>query len=425
MAPGWQRYRFRPSPAANLPAASAAAAGGGRWKQDRKLRSQASFHRASPAPKGPRFLREQACSIAGGAGPDNRRDESGGWSSSGLRRNHDPLTVPIDPGLAARRSLNAGGLALLASLLETPADHAAAVRQIGGCRVVDCGVAASGSDALGLLLARVAMGGLGEVWLRKTAADTPLAACWPDCPWPIVEVSSEDPVAACLAAQYAGWKIAEAGYFAMASGPLRAAIAGEDLFDTIGLRERPAVAVGLLEADGLPPEAICRSLAERAGVSPESLVLLVAATASPAGTLQVVARSLETALHQLHERRFDLGRIIRGRAAAPLPPVASDSLAAIGRTNDAILYGASVRLEVDGDDASIDEIGPLVVSGSSPDHGRPFAELFAAAGGDFYALDPALFAPAVVEFFNRETGRLSRFGRIEPAVVERSFTVSN
>jgi len=421
MAPGWQRYRFRPSPAANLPAASAAAAGGGRWKQDRKLRSQASFHRASPAPKGPRFLREQACSIAGGAGPDNRRDESGGWSPSGLRRNHDPLTVPIDPGLAARRSLNAGGLALLASLLETPADHAAAVRQIGGCRVVDCGVAASGSDALGLLLARVAMGGLGEVWLRKTAADTPLAACWPDCPWPIVEVSSEEPVAACLAAQYAGWKIAEAGYFAMASGPLRAAIAGEDLFDSIGLRERPAVAVGLLEADGLPPEAICRSLAERAGVSPESLVLLVAATASPAGTLQVVARSLETALHQLHERRFDLGRIIRGRAAAPLPPVASDSLAAIGRTNDAILYGGRAWYTVETDDAEIEAIIERLPSSASRDYGTPFYELFQRYDGDFYQIDPLLFSPAAVSINNVTSGRTFQAGQVNGEMIRRSL----
>ena len=47
---------------------------------------------------------------------------------------------------------------------------------------------------------------------------------------------------------------------------------------------------------------------------------------------------------------------------APLPPVAADDLAAIGRTNDAILYGARVILFVTGDDDSLKEIGPQVPS---------------------------------------------------------------
>ena len=321
--------------------------------------------------------------------------------------------------------LNAAAAAVVAPLLAQPTDFAAALHQTGGSRVVDCGVATRGNGPLGLLLARAALGGRGLVELHETAARTPLAEIWPACPWPVVQVGTDDPVAACLAAQYAGWKVSEGPYFAMASGPLRAAIGREELYDVIGHREQPDVAVGLLEAGKLPPEQVCRGLAEAAGVEPESLILLVAATASPAGTLQVVARSLETALHQLHERQFDLTRIIRGRAAAPLPPVAESDLAAIGRTNDAILYGGFVQLEVGGDDASLDVIGPQIVSSHSSTHGQPFVELFRRARGDFYALDPALFAPAVVEFVNRDTGRRSRFGRIEPAIVSASFSTTD
>ncbi len=335
------------------------------------------------------------------------------------------MNSPTDIGPAVQQaaaSLNEAAGSLLAELLENPAAFAAEVHYRGSSRVVDCGVSAAGSDQLGLLLARAALGGRGGVRLHTGVAGTPLEQAWPECPWPVVEVVSVDPVAACLAAQYAGWKVDEGGYFALASGPLRAAIGKEPLFETIGRRERPALAVGLLEAAQLPPEQVCRSLADGAGVSPEALILLVAATSSPAGTLQVVARSLETALHQLHERRFDLSRIVAGRAAAPLPPAAANDLAAIGRTNDAILYGGFVQLEVVGDDASIDLIGPQIVSCHSPAHGRPFSELFKQAGGDFYALDPALFAPAVVEFTNRDTGRCRRFGRIEAGVVEQSFT---
>ena len=345
-----------------------------------------------------------------------------------VSRNTAALNQPsaIDPaaGRDASPTLNAAAVSLLTGLLENPARFAAEVHHRGGCRVIDCGVSASGGNRLGILLARAALGGRGEVRLQDTAKGTPLEQVWPECPWPVVEVASTDPVAACLGAQYAGWKVDEGGYFAMASGPLRAAIGGEPLFDTIGGRERPAVAVGLLESGQLPPEQVCRRLADRAGVAPDGLILLVAATASPAGTLQVVARSLETALHQLHERQFDLGRIVAGRAAAPLPPVAAADLAAIGMTNDAILYGGFAQLEVVGDDASLDLIGPQIVSSHSPAHGQPFGELFKQANGDFYALDPALFAPAVVEFINRDTGRCCRFGQIEAEVVARSFSAA-
>jgi methenyltetrahydromethanopterin cyclohydrolase len=237
-----------------------------------------------------------------------------------------------------------------------------------------------------------------------------------------VAVASDEPVVACLAAQYAGWKVSDDGYFAMASGPLRAAIGREDLFDHVGHREAAPCAVGLLEASLLPPEKVCRSLANEAGVPPDRLILLVARTASIAGTLQVVARSLETALHKLHDLHFDLGRIRRGRGRAPLPPVPGKDIVAIGRTNDAILYGGHVQLEVTGDDATLHGIGPRMVSRASPEYGASFLELFEKAGRDFYALDPALFAPAVVDLVNIDTGTTMRFGDLAPDIVRGSFT---
>ena len=290
----------------------------------------------------------------------------------------------------------------------------------GGVRVVDCGVQAAGSSEAGVWLARAAMAGLGTVEVGTAGMDA-----WPDCPWPAVRVASDEPLAACLASQYAGWKVTGEGYFAMASGPVRAAIGREDLFDTIGMRERPDIAVGLLESAKLPNADVCLALADEAGVAPAGLVLLVARTASPAGTLQVIARSLETALHKLHDLHFDLRRIRRGSGQAPLAPVPGrDDLAAIGRTNDAILYGGHVVLEVSGDDASLLDVGPRMVSRASSDYGTQFATLFERAGRDFYALDPALFAPALVDLINVDTGRRHRFGEIAAETVRASFTGS-
>jgi len=325
-------------------------------------------------------------------------------------------------------SLNEAAFRLAEPLLADPEAFGAVRHEIGGATVIDCGARAAGGAEAGLVLAHVALAGRGSVTLAAATAPADAAAGpgpdWPGCPWPTVSVSSGDPVAACLAAQYAGWKVSTSGYFAMASGPVRAAIGRERVFDAIGLRERPPVAVGLLESARLPPAEVCRQVAADAGVRPADLVLLVARTASPAGTLQVVARSLETALHKLHDLGFDVGRVAAGEGRAPLPPLparSGDDLTAIGRTNDAILYGGWVRLEIEGDEAEIREIGPRAVSAGSPSHGRPFLELFEEAGRDFYALDPALFAPATIELVSRTTGRRWRFGQLRPDVLADSF----
>ena len=108
----------------------------------------------------------------------------------------------------------------------------------------------------------------------------------------------------------------------------------------------------------------------------------------------MVARSVETALHKLHELGFDLSRVVSGQGSAPVPPVAEDDLAGIGVTNDAILYGGRVTLYVCGDDASLAEVGPQVPSCASADYGQPFAEVLASYNHDFYQIDPLLFSTA-------------------------------
>src|SRR5690242_9375344 len=251
-----------------------------------------------------------------------------------------------------------------------------AVQQATGARVLDCGIAAPGGLQAGLGLARVCLAGLGEVALAPgTLADLP-------CPQ--VQVATDHPLLACLGSQYAGWQVAVGKYFAMGSGPMRAAYGKEALFDDVPGRERPPVAVGVLETRKPPTEEAVAFLAERVGLPPDRLTLLVAPAASLAGCLQVVARSVETALHKLHELKFDLGQVVSAWGAAPLPPVAADEIAAIGRPNDAILYGGRVVLWVRADDEQLAEVGPKVPSSASPDHGAPFAEVFERYERNFY-----------------------------------------
>ena len=280
-------------------------------------------------------------------------------------------------------------------------------------QIIDCGVDVPGGLEAGRWLAEVCLAGLGDVAFVPSEP-----ALWRG---PAVQVRTDHPVAACLASQYAGWEIKGDDYFAMGSGPMRAAAGREQLFNAIGFREAASECVGVLESGRLPPNEVCRILAGKCGVPTDKLTLLVAPTKSLACTVQVVARSVETALHKLHELGFDISRIESGYGTAPLPPPAADDMAAIGRTNDAILYGGEVTLFVRGDDDTLNEIGSKTPSCTSSDHGRPFAQVFAGYGFDFYKVDPLLFSPAVVTFENLDTGNTFRFGHTLPQVIHESF----
>lgn len=282
-----------------------------------------------------------------------------------------------------------------------------------GTRVIDCGIRATGSLQAGLILARLCLANLAEVSLFEGEVNGFRS--------PLVQVATDWPVAACLASQYAGWQLDVGNYSAIGSGPMRAAAGREPLFDRIGCRESPAMAVGVLETRQLPDDAVAAYLSACTRVPPEKITLLAAPAASIAGTIQVVARSVETALHKLHELGFDVQRVRSAVGTAPLPPMAADELQAIGRTNDAILYGGRVRLWVTGDDDSLAEIGPRVPAAASTDYGQPFAAIFTRYGQDFYRIDPMLFSPAAVSFHNLDTGRTHEFGRLDPDVLRRSF----
>jgi methenyltetrahydromethanopterin cyclohydrolase len=249
-----------------------------------------------------------------------------------------------------------------------------------------------------------------------------IAGAFGDQAIPLIQVVTDHPVQACLASQYAGWALKDGKYFAMGSGPMRAVAGSEAIFDVIGSRESADAVVGVLESRKLPTPAIVAKIAEACRVSPAKVTLLVAPTASLVGGVQIVARSIETALHKLAELKFELARIVSAQGTAPIPPVAANDLAAIGRTNDAILYGARVVLAVTGDDASLEVVGPRVPSSASADHGEPFAAIFARYNHDFYAVDPHLFSPAEIAFHNIETGRVHVFGHVRPDVLRQSFS---
>jgi methenyltetrahydromethanopterin cyclohydrolase len=289
-----------------------------------------------------------------------------------------------------------------------------AVRTLdGGARVIDCGSGVPGGLEAGRRFAEITMGGLGSVTFAPVVLDGRSL--------PGLTVVTDHPALACLGAQYAGWQIKRDDYFAMASGPGRALIRAEDLYDDLDVDERARVAVLALETRDEPPADLAANVAERAGVAPGDLTLLYAPTASLAGGVQVAARIVETALHKLHEIDFDVKRVVSGYGTCPLPPVSADDGKAIGRTNDAVLYGGRVELTVDASDEELEGIVERVPASSSSDFGEPFGKVLEDAEWDFYKIDPLLFSPAEVSLVSVQTGRSFHAGGVRLDVLERSF----
>src|SRR5262249_19038483 len=136
----------------------------------------------------------------------------------------DAMTT--SPPLNERAVCLADGLAADAGRLRIAESRTA------GARVFDCGVSPPGGLPARGPLARVCLADLADVTLAPGDADG--RHC------PTVQVATDHPVSACMASQYAGWQVAVGKYFAMGSGPMRAAYGKEEIFDHIPGRERPA-----------------------------------------------------------------------------------------------------------------------------------------------------------------------------------------
>ncbi len=285
-------------------------------------------------------------------------------------------------------------------------------RRGAGARLLDFGAEAPGGLEAGRLLAELCLAGLGRVSFGSPSLGPTRTS---------VDVTTDHPVQACLASQYAGWPISVGDYFAMGSGPFRAARGREPLLIDEGLTAPADSTVGVLETRVLPDDGAVEAIARACGVDSSGLTLAIAPTASLAGMVQIVARSIETCLHKLHELKFPLARIESARGTAPLPPSTLKDRIAMGWTNDAILYGGEVTLWIDSDGLDLESLGPKVPSSASADYGRPFGEIFEAYGRDFYRIDPLLFSPASVTFIDRRSGRVRRFGSVSAEVLARSF----
>lgn len=311
-------------------------------------------------------------------------------------------------------SVNALSQPLLAQLISNANALKIGVTQhVTGATIIDAGIECTGSAEAGRLIAEICMGGLGQVIFIES---THLKSC-PK----IINATSESPVLACLASQYAGWALQHKKFFSLGSGPARAIAQREDLFKELNYHDHAEKTVLVLETDKIPPIEIIEKVASDTDIKAENLTFILTPTTSLAGATQVVARVLEVALHKLHTLHFPLDAVISGVGSAPLPPISADFLTMMGRTNDAILFGGFVQLQLKCSDAEAEKLARELPSNSSQDYGKPFVEVFKAVNMDFYQIDPLLFSPAMINITNLTTGNHFVGGALNEVLLEKSF----
>jgi methenyltetrahydromethanopterin cyclohydrolase len=315
-----------------------------------------------------------------------------------MQSNINLLSQPLLDALIA----DAEALSLKVSLHDT------------GAVIVD---AKLGSVESGRRIAEICMGGLGVVGLSAaTSAQTQNF----DVNY-VVKSSAQHAVLSCLGSQYAGWALQHEKFFSLGSGPARVLAQREDLFKELAITEMAEKTSLVLETEKVPPTEVIEKVARDTKIQAENLTFILTPTTSIAGTTQIVARVLEVALHKLHTLHFALSDVLNGSGTAPIPPLSKDFITAMGRSNDAILFGGHVHLNVHGSDSAAKALADMLPSSASKDYGKPFAEVFRGVNMDFYKIDPMLFSPAKVTITAVETGNSFNAGEIDEALLAQSF----
>ena len=282
--------------------------------------------------------------------------------------------------------------------------------------VIDAGVNVPGGFQAGKILTELCMGGAGKAQLGFKA--------YGDLTLPSITVSSDHPAVAALGSQFAGWRIKEPdGSIAIGSGPARAlALKPKNVYEEIDYKDASEKAVLTLESNSLPSDALIEKVTSSCNIKPEDLIAAVAPTASFAGLTQVTGRVVEVGIHKLRTLGLSPKLIRYALGYAPIPPKCKEFEEAMARTNDAILYGGTVYLVVEHDDeVALKKIVEQAPSNTSKDYGKPFLQIFREADRDFYKIDHALFAPALLMINNVKTGKTFTAGKVNAGILKESL----
>jgi methenyltetrahydromethanopterin cyclohydrolase len=320
-------------------------------------------------------------------------------------------------------SVNALAMERVRLMLDNPSKYGVEVSVLpSGATVLDMGVNVKGSWLAALEYVRVVTGGLTEVsYSSRELAGKAV---------PVINVFMDEPVISCVGCHIAGFRVKAGEYSPIGSGPARA-IKGRDHYfsdaPTMTYRDSSEEAVLAFQMDSLPDDSIAQAVAADCEVSARNVYLLVAPTKSLVGTVQVAARIIELSVSKMIRRGYGIDTIVSAWGNAPIPPLTEDPLEAMGRSNDAMLYGGTAAFTVKTSDEYIERFLPVLTSSASKRYGAPFAGIFKEAGYDFFEVnnqDPYYNSPAYLLINNLESGRMFAAGQVNDEVLVKSFDLA-
>lgn len=287
-----------------------------------------------------------------------------------------------------------------------------------GATIIDCGVNVAGSLKAGEYYTKVCLGGLAEVGISIPGDLSEKFAL------PSVKIKTDFPAISTLGAQKAGWSVSVGDFFALGSGPARAlAKKPAETYEEIGYDDDANIAILTLESDNLPGEDVAEAIANDCGVDVKDVTLLVAPTSSLVGSIQIAGRVVENGTYKMLEAlHFDVTKVKYAAGIAPIAPIDPDGLKAMGKTNDAVLFGGRTYYYIESEEGDdIKELAEKLPSSAADGYGKPFFDVFKEAEFDFYKIDKGMFAPAEVVINDLRTGELFKAGYVNVDLLKKSF----
>ncbi|WGI18136.1 methenyltetrahydromethanopterin cyclohydrolase [Methanonatronarchaeum sp. AMET-Sl] len=270
--------------------------------------------------------------------------------------------------------------------------------QVGDATLIDC---SNGGYDAGAYFAMACQGGLATTgFTEMNVGGSKL---------PATQNYTDNPALACIGCQKAELEIDGA----IGSGPAKLLTSKCE----VGWSEESDFAVVTLETNKKPTRETIKEFANSCGVQESCLYILTAPTNSLVGSIQISARTIETALYKLERLGYPTREVLSGFATTPIPPVADSPVKAMGRTNDAVIYGGQVHLTVKKDSDKFNELP----SKKSEKYGKSMLQVYKEAGNDFYKIDQDFFAPAEITINTIENGKLKTYGEINHSQLKKSF----
>jgi len=222
----------------------------------------------------------------------------------------------------------------------------------------------------------------------------------------------EYPSIATLSCQMAGWRFKINNEIAIGSGPAKmAARVPKETIERIGYFENPKKAALLLETNIMPNEETARKILEK--TKAKKVIVAAFRDDSVVGLINVLARVVEMGFYRLDYLKFDTNRAVSGEGFVPIPKLNTEIMYT---SNDALIYGADVTINVNGWDENLTD---KISSSSSPAYGKPFKDIFTEAGGDFYKIDLGIFAPAKITIIDTKNNKQYVSGHINDDIINK------